>query len=82
MDDWIMTYKSAFGPHVLSVDKGADTASSWRKTEAEEQTEHKADSRSLSEPSYILVLCLVTGLCYYDNIEVSSKKCSAVYNQM
>ena len=77
-----MTYKSAFGPHVLSVDKGADTASSWRKTEAEEQTEHKADSRSLSEPSYILVLCLGTGLCYYDNIEVSSKKCSAVYNQM
>lgn len=77
-----MTYKSAFGPHVLFVEGGADTASPWRKTEAEEQTEHKADSRSLSEPSYILVLCLVTGLCYYDNIKVSSKKCSAICNQM
>ena len=28
------------------------------------------------------VLCLVTGLCYYDNIKVSSKKCSAICNQM
>ena len=77
-----MICKSAFGPHVLLADGGADPASPCRKTEAEDQAEHTALSRSCLEPGCILVLSLVTGLCYYDSIEVSAKKCSAIYNQM